>query len=1590
MIKYSVKKPFTVLVAVIAVIVLGIVSVTKISLDLLPQLSLPYLVVVTPYPGAPPERVEAEVSAPLEASLGTITGVANVTSTSSENFSIVQLEFEDGTNMDSAMVKVSSAIDQLSGSLPDMVTTPIIMEISMNMIATMYVAVERDGYDIYQLSDYVTDTVVPNLERQQGVAEISDIGLVEKTVYLKLDHTKIDELNEKLLAMTSDALTEAEQALSDAKEQLNAGQDALTEQENQFGSVLASGLFGGFRGSVDDLSKNLKSGILDLRNSLQDLADQIAPEEASDETAADETAGETETTEETEPAVETEPAGEAATSDTPETTDAGEAPISGDDEEATETASGAAITLPPVLQDLVDLFRSNGNLNLNLPDTTDPVSEENGVARGNVTADNSSEKTAEAPASEEGSADDAAASSNEDPAQPPSEEQIRAALQEQLSSVIDRLTQAANRTGTGAADGTEGGTDAGSSFSDLMALISVMQEVRPQIESIMQQLQELEESGAIDETYQNIYDGLSQAADMMDQLPVVFSQLETAFGGLTQAQLSAALGFSAAANQLTSAQAQLYAAEAQLQDARATALKQANLDTLLSTSVLSQLIFAQNFSMPAGYISGNSGDSMLLKVGEEYETADDISNALLAEIDGIGTIRISDIAEVTVIDNAGKSYARLNGEDAVLLSIYKGSTAGTNDVSRTIGKAIKALMAEDPELHIVTLVDQGEYIALIVEDIVKSMLLGALLAIIILAIFLRDFRPTFLVATSIPLSVLFALVLMYFSDLSLNIMTLSGLSIGIGMLVDNSVVVMENIFRLRGREFAGPRAAVQGTKQVAGSIIASTLTTICVFLPMVFATGTVRELLIPLALSVSYCLVASLIVAMTVVPAAASTVLKSSKPKQNRLFESILNAYGRSLRFFLKYKAIAIIFAVGVLAICTWRLVTMGIVILPKMSGDSIQVSIQTPEDDTREESYRKVDEALERILSIPGISDVGIMDAGSTLSLLGSFGGSSDSYGSYICYITLDGEGFSDDVQTLRDNVEAATKDLDMEVSVSTGGMSDMSALMSSGLTINVYGRDERKLKAISDDLVAIISEVEGFTEIHGGFDDSTPALQLVIDKNEAMKYGLTVAQIYAEIAARLTTSVTSTSITMDEMTMDVVIEDDANLLKIEELMDMEFTGNSLGSMSGSGSSMSSLMSSMGGSGSSMMGGSMSSMMGAMGGSMSSMMGAMGGSMSSMMGSMDSSMLEAFGGGSDGAGSTDLAALAESFGISLGDTGSEDEAAADETTDEAEAEAEEGSEENAETEEAKAETHKLSEFAKLVEITAPSSITRENLTRYIRISASTKEGYNTTLLSRELKTKLDLYQAPDGYTVELAGETTEVNEMVSQMSQMILLALLFIYLVMVAMFQSLLSPFIVLFTIPLAFSGGMIALIIAREQLSMLSLMGFLILMGTVVNNGIVFVDYANQLRIGGMERQDALVATGKTRMRPILMTALTTILAMGSMIFGDGMGSQMGKGMALVIAGGLIYATLMTLYIIPVMYDLFFKRMPLSVDTGDDLEDAPDDAAEFIQEMEAERLRAEVAAIEADPSPADSKEEETAPSQKEVHDADSTDQSK
>jgi len=1283
--KLSVKKPFTILVAIIMVIVLGVVSVMGMTTDLLPNISLPYLIVVTTYPGASPERVESDVVRPLEGALGTVSGVQNVYSTSAENYGMVQLEFEDGTDMDSTLVKVNTALQEVSSTLPEMCGTPSIIELSMDMMATMYVSVSREGYDIYQLSSFVEGTVQPYLERQEGVASISGIGLVEQSIQVELNKDKISKLNDKLLESVNEGLKSAKEELDKAENEVAKGKEELANAQSTFGQTMAGGIFDQIEGTVLSTASDIKKEIDILLTQVKALRSEI-----------------------------------------------------------TDGETGQRLdSLILELQNISDVLGSE-----------EITQEQLMLAAGSLQV-----------------------------------------ITKDLSVLMDKLSQIDPET---------------SESADL--------------NSIRKQLGDIEAT-------------LTEITNLIDSIPSILSGLEQAVATLAQAQLDAAVGFATASSQLTAAEAQLATAKSQYETAKEDALSKTNLDQLLNVNTLSQLIYAQNFSMPAGYIDDKDDNSWLLKVGDEIKSVEELSSTLLVSMEAIGEVRLSDVANVIVIDNANDGYARLNGEQAVILSIFKNSTTSTNETANNCLEAFKELEGKYSGTHLVTLMNQGSYIDMIIESVLSSMITGALLAIVILALFLKDVKPTIVVAFSIPLSVMFALVLMYFTNISLNMMTLSGLALGIGMLVDNSIVVIENIYRLRGRGLSAPRAAVQGAKQVAGPIISSTLTTICVFLPLVFTTGMVNELLLPLGLAIGYCLGASLLVALTVVPAAASTMLKNTKPKSHPWFDRFVNVYGKFLNWCLNHKAIPLTVSITLLGATVWAIVSMGIVLLPEMSGNQIQVNVKTPSGITREESYEMADDIIDLLLTVDGVDNVGVMDGGSSSGLLGGMSTGGSSYGSYVYYIVLPEDTPSSKVDQIAADINKITADSQCDVEAAAGGIDDMTAMLGSGLSIKIFGDDLDTLKNISDKVVKLVEQVEGYKDINTSFSSGDQTIHLAIDKDKAMAKGLTVAQIYMAISEKMSTSSTSTNITQNGIVMDVTVTNPQDPLTVENILDIEFETTTM----------------------------------------------------------------------------------DMTGASV------------------------------------TEKHKLSEFATIEKTSSISSIDRENLSRYISVSAGVAEGYNATLLSRELSKLLDDFNdsgiLPYGYSVSLQGESSTVNEMVEQMALLILLGGIFIYLVMVAQFQSLKSPFIVLFTVPLAFTGGMLGLLIAGHQLSLLSIMGFAVLMGTIVNNGIVFVDYVNQLRIGGLDRRSALIATGKTRMRPILMTALTTILAMFQLVFSDDMAGQLGGGMAIVIIGGMIYATMMTLIIVPVIYDILFKRQPKVVDVGNDnLDDVPDDAAEYLEQISTE----------------------------------------
>ena len=1299
--KFSVKKPFTVLVAVIMVLMLGFVSISNMQTNLLPDVNTPYLMVVTVYPGASPERVESEVSDVMQNALGTVAGVEKVTATSAENYSLLLMQFSDDTDMNSAMVKVSNKVDQTTASLPSSCLTPSIIEYSLNMNAFMTVAVSREGSDVYDLSEFVSDTLVPYVERKGGVSSVSTNGLIEKMVQVQLSQEKIDAINEKLLEVIDVQLADARKQLESAEAQIEAGRKEYNRQFKNYSNTVSDTMMQEMSGQVGDAIEVVRKQAQALLDSVNQLIAVVQEPEIQQ----------------------------------------------------------ALIDVRDGMQRVMDKFNETGMKDID--SLIEIVTELRDIT-------------------------------------------------DKLTGALQQLQQRLN---------TESGTE-GSTAADLADDLQVQQSLN------------------------TVYNTLNDVIKAMDDVPGLTKTFSDAIGNFSQQQMQAYMKFTEAREMLNEYEKQLAEAKQTYADAEEKAMASSDVSKLLDIDTLAQLIYAQNFSMPAGYVKDSSGKSWLLKVGEEYDSIEDISGALLLHVDGFGDVRLSDVADVEVIDNAEASYTRLNGERAAVLKIYKGATSSASEVSDNCLSAFQELEAQYDGLHVVVLSNQGNYITIIVKSILSSMVIGAALAIIVLAIFLRDVKPTLVVGFSIPLSVLFAVVLMYFTGMDLNVMTLAGLSLGIGMLVDNSIVVIENIYRLRGRGVPAARAAVQGAKQVGMSVVASTLTSVCVFLPVVFSSSIVKSLMQPMSLCIGYCLMASLIVALTVVPAAASTVLKKAEPKQLKWFDKIQDKYAKSLEWCFRHRALPLLAAVVLLAFCGWRVFSMGVELLPTITSNEAIVTLSTTKDLSKEDSYAIAGKAVEAMLEVDHVEEVGITTdtrvAGMDIGQLGlptaitDLLNAANSYGTYQVNVMLDESLSSSEIETARQALEDALSGIeDCTAKVEISGMQELTSQLASGLSVKIYGADAETLSQLSEKVVDIVNDTEGFANATNGLGSGDATINLHIDRDKVRSYGLTVAQVYQQIAAKLTTTTTAqTPVTVDGSTMSVQISNNLDPVTKENMMDITF---------------------------------------------------------------ETTVMSA-----DGTTSTGTCTLAD---MATWDTGS-----------------------------------------------APDSITSEDQTQYVSVTADTLDGYNTTVQARVLEKKLNEFalsdEMPEGCSFSMGGESDSVNFMVNEMVQWLALALPFVYLVMVAQFQSLLSPFIVLFTIPLAFTGGLLGMLFTGQQLTMISLMGFIVLMGTVVNNGIVFVDYANQLRLGGMERRAALIATGKTRMRPILMTTLTTVLAMLQLVFSNDMASQLMSGMAIVIICGLSYATLMTLYIVPILYDILFRKPPLNVDVGsdDELDDIPDDAAEYI----------------------------------------------
>lgn len=1388
--KFSVKKPYTVLVAVVLVIVLGVVSMMKMSTDLLPNISLPYVIVMTTYPGASPETVEMTVTQPVEGSMATVSNIESISSVSSENYSMVILEFAQSADMNAVSLEIRENLDQIKSYWSDDIGNPIIMKLNPDMLPVMIAAVGGEGMTNAEVTDITQNTVIPDLESIEGVASASATGLIEESVNVIIRQDKIDEINEQVFGSIDEELKDAEQQLADGRQEIYDGQEKLNDSRADLDESRQQ-----LNDSQEELDKNKK----ELEDSRQKLADGKA-ELAENKTKLEEGKNElsSKKSESTEKLAQAEKELLTAKADL----------------EASKVHITSQITTVKSLEDGIKKAKDGQQaidsaltgISVLQSDVSDCITTINPEDSG-VIGENLANQINTVLSQVSGSSATLAANSS-----PAAAKQVLSAAESALKA--QRPSDELITNMEASLNANTGGLGAEAYIASMQSVLSEIEGNIAKLDSGLTELYKGNLTAAIEfaNAQTTISLGEMQITTAEAQIEASEKQLESGQKQIESGQEQIDSGWeqlregeeqlNESAKKLQDSLKQLAESEEDLEENRQNAYDQADMNGILTVSTVKSLLAAQNFSMPAGYVT-EDGIDYLVRVGDKPEDVEALKKMPImnTEMDGVDIIYLEDVADVFMTDNSADIYTNVNGNPGVMLTIQKQTGYSTGDVSDRIKEKFKDLQEENEKLTLITLMDQGIYIDLVMDSIINNVLVGALLAILILILFLKDIRPTMVVAVSIPISLITAIVCMYFSGVTLNVISLSGLALGVGMLVDNSIVVIENIYRLRGEGYSAKEAAIQGAGEVAGAILASTLTTVCVFLPIVFTEGITRQLFVDMGLTIAYSLLASLIVALTVVPAMASGVLSRVTPKEDgRFFGGLIKAYEKVLALALKTKPVVFLLVLVLLVGSAAAAFAKGTAFMPDMDSTQISMTVTLPKDTPLSHTGEVTDEILYKIAEIDEVVDIGAMANASSLTMLTGNGNSSTN--ETAVYISLD-ENKKRTNEAIADEIENRISDIvereEAEIAIETSSM-DMSAMGGSGITVQIEGRELDTLQELAKEVAGIVEGVEGTTEVSDGLEESTGELRIIVDRDKAIEHGFTVAQVFQQIQGKLAAATSATSLETEIRDYDVYVKNAEDMTLTRELvkdLTLDRTKN------------------------------------------------------------------------DGS----------------------------------------------------KETVKLSELATFEDTETSMSVNRLNQTRYIPVTAQLADGYNIGLVSDAVEKALEDYELPDGYTIEMTGENETITDAMQQLYLMLILALIFMYLIMVAQFQSLLSPFIIMFTIPLAFTGGFLGLLISGSEVSVIALIGFVMLSGIIVNNGIVLVDYINQLRAQGMEKKEAIMTAGRTRMRPVLMTAMTTILALSTMVFSHDMGADMSRPMSVVTIGGLTYGTLLTLIVIPCIYDVFSR---------------------------------------------------------------------
>lgn len=816
----------------------------------------------------------------------------------------------------------------------------------------------------------------------------------------------------------------------------------------------------------------------------------------------------------------------------------------------------------------------------------------------------------------------------------------------------------------------------------------------------------------------------------------------------------------------------------------------------LSISQLAQVIGAENLNLPGGQVNKGQQELAIRTLGE-FQSLEEIKGLPIALPTG-GVIRLSDIAEVNIEYKDISTISRTNGSNSINISIQKQSGTNTVEVANLVNEEINKLKEENSNIEMETVLDQSEYIKLSIDNVVKNAIIGALLAIGILYLFLRNLRTTFIIGTSIPVSIIATFILLYFSDITLNLMTLGGLALGIGMLVDNAIVVLENIYRHRQEGYSRKEAAIKGASEVSMAVTASTLTTVAVFLPIVYVEGITSTIFKELALTVSLSLGASLLVSLTLIPMLSSKILKVEHKKKtvfsflydafDKLFALVERTYKRILNWVLHHRKSTVFIAIVVFIGSMGSVLSLGAEFFPTMDEGQFTVSVKLHQGAELKETDSVISE-IEEILE-------GIEEVDTVFSSIGSGGnfsidGASSNRGTVM--VMLDSlANRTRSTSQVADEVRKKTRDIPgaeigVEVSSNT-----MMGLGGAPISIIIKGDDLDTLKKMSEDFKEVVESVKGTAEVNTSLSEGIPEAQIIVNRENASLYGLTAAQIANSVKGNISGVVASRyKYNADEI--DIVIQ--GNDILRESIANLKLTP-----------------------------------------------------------------------------------IKTLLGVTI----------------------------------------PLSQVADVTVERGPTKIDREGQVRVVTVTSQIV-GRDLRSVSDDIESKLSKYNLESGYSYELGGQNKELNDAFADLSLAILLAVVLIYMILASQFESLLHPFTIMFSVPLAFAGGALGLFIARKPLSVPAIIGVIILSGIVVNNAIVLIDYINTRRSNGEDRLNAITNAGPIRLRPILMTTLTTVLGLVPLALGIGEGSEAMAPLAIVVIGGLLLSTLLTLVFIPVLYTIF-----------------------------------------------------------------------